>query len=294
LGRIKLVLEEISNDLLAPGNIFWKKSSGLEIKISAKEDIINFAVLNKLALSKQVLLIEDSEQFKIQNKFQEVFSQYKAEIQLKEKIKWRREFNFLLNEYFYKTSRSQFELDQICWKMFSQIDMVAAREFIDRDKDFFMRTLSIASSYVLCAYLVGYYDEKFLTILYNSAVKNLMDLGKDQLIMTLKVKLEELRKKLTITNEDKEYVKSLIDFSNFDQALLFEKIDGSGLMSINMFEMSDLELILCSLNDFFSFNEQRGENILAEISKGNIKIDQRMIDLIKKNFEMFNDDKIVA
>jgi hypothetical protein len=121
-----------------------------------------------------------------------------------------------------------------------------------------------------------------------------MDLGKDQLIMTLKVKLEELRKKLTITNEDKEYVKSLIDFSNFDQALLFEKIDGSGLMSINMFEMSDLELILCSLNDFFSFNEQRGENILAEISKGNIKIDQRMIDLIKKNFEMFNDDKIVA
>ena len=294
MGKIRLDIDEISNELLAPGNIFWQKCSGVEVMISAKEGIINFKLLSKLEALNEVLLIDESEQSTIQNKFQEVFSQYKNKIQLRDKIKWRNDFNWLLNEYFYKTSNSQYDLDQIFWKIFSDIQINEARTYIDRDKDLFMRSISIASSYTLCAFLIGYYDEKFLRVLYNSALKNLLFIGRDQLVMTLKENLELLRVKTSVSHEDKEIIKSLIDSKDFSQSLFFEKFDGSGLMTLNMFEMSDLELILCSLNTYFSFSENKKINILAEIKNGKFNIEKRIIALIKKNFEMVNTNNLAA
>ena len=294
MRKVDLKFSEISDDLLASGNIYWRQKSGTDILISAKGDLLNFEMLEKLASSDKDLIIEDSIEFKINKQFLKIFQKYSATISIKEKILARKEFNLFLIKVFYHSRRSQFELDQLCWKLFSNFSKEEGLKFIDRDRDYFKRSRSVASSYVMCAFLIGYYDVDFLRKIYNTTMIKFMNVGKDQLMVELKESLEMLRVKGSLTPNDKNIITSLIDLNDFDQSFLFEKFDGSGIMTINIHEMNDLELILSSLNYFYHFNEQDHLNILAAIHDGNFPIDKRLLNLIKRNFELLITELVVA
>lgn len=285
VAKITLKFSDICDDLLAPGNIFWRQKSGAEILISAKADFLNFELLKKLATSEKVLLIEDSIEYNTHKLLTTTYKDYEYETRFKEKLKLRTEFNALLMKHYYNSDKSQFELDQLCWKLFSEISRDDAKMYMDRDCDYFKRAMSISSSYVLSAFLIGYYDGAFLRKIYNAAILSLVNVGKEEFIVTLKADLEKLRKKSSVTEEDKIFIEKIIDTKNFNQSFLFEKFDGSGIMTINVHEMSDLELILSSLNYYYHFDEYvEHKNILAEIREGRFNITKEILNLIKRNF----------
>jgi hypothetical protein len=294
VDKVELNISDISDDLLAPGNIYWKQKSGKEILISAKADFLNFEMLEKMSHSEKVLLIEDSIECELNNKILKFFREYESEISVKEKLRLRKDINLLLMENFYQSEKSQFEFDQLCWKLFSEISREDGKKFLDLDKDFFKRSMSMASSYTICAFLIGYYDESFLRNIYNNTIVNIMNIGSDHVVTELKEKLEVIRAKVNITDEDKQFIESIIDKKSFEQGLLFEKLDGSGLMKINMHEMSDLELILSSLNSYFHFNNLEYKNILGAIHDESFSINKKVQDLIKRNFDLLKIDQLAA
>ena len=294
MEKTVLDFNEISDDFFAPGNIFWKKKSGVEILISAKADFLNQQTLAKLFAANETLLIEDSIDQISLSEFVGVFNKYQEEIQVKNKIHWRTKFNQLLQKYYYLSSTSQFELDHLCWKLFSEINKEETKKYLDQDCDFFRRSMDIASSYVVCAFLIGYYDGKFLKNLFNDTIKNLMKISQDKLIGNFKEDLERLRTKTNFDNKDRQFVEGLVDNKNFNQRFFFEKFDGSGAMNINMHEMSDLEIILCSLSYFYHFKYIEHKNILNEIADGSFTIYKRILNLIKRNFELLGQELQVS
>lgn len=295
MSRILLNFSEISDDLLAPENIYWRRKEGIEILISTKADILNFEMLEKLSLSKQTLLIEESTDYEIYKEFVAMFKEYESEISIKSKLKWRKKLISILMEHYYFTDKTQFELDQLCWKVFSEFDKHTGKEFLNRDCDYFKRTISVASSYALCALLLGYYDETFLRKIYNSTIVNLMNIGPDKVISSLKENLELIRKKSSLETDDKSFISAVVDDKNFEQKFLFEKFDGSGAMTINIHEMSDLELVLSSLNYYFHFEDtSERKNILAAMKDSSFHIEKRILNLMRRNFELLNEEKKVS
>jgi hypothetical protein len=71
-----------------------------------------------------------------------------------------------------------------------------------------------------------------------------------------------LQKKVTLEEKDHSIIKEMIDTSNSAQSFSFERFNGSGPMKINVYEMSDLELVFCSLNYFYKFDQVVENNIL--------------------------------
>jgi hypothetical protein len=294
VGKIDISISDISNDLLASANIYWRQKSGVEILISAKGDILNMGMLEKISASGKSLVIDDSDEFSINKHFLKIFRNYESAISIKEKKIIRKEFNLFLMKLFYHSNKSQFELDQLCWKLFSTLSISEGFKFLDRDQNYFKRSMSVASSCTVLAFLIGYYDEKFLRELYSRTLKNLMGVGNEELIFNLKTKLESIREKGSLTVEDKNFIREIIDIDDFDQSLLFEKSDGSGLMEINIYEMTDLELILSSLNYFYNYSDMDNLNILAMIRDDVFPIEKRLLNLIRDNFEKLAKDLVAA
>jgi hypothetical protein len=174
LAKLKLAFNQICNDLLSSGNIYWQRSSGAEVLISSKGDILNLEMVNKLEKLKQQMLIEDAIDFTVQEVLLSKFEAYETETDFKQKMKLRKEFNMHLTNYFLYSSKTQFEMNQLCWKLFSEIKTDVGASFLNRDRDYFKRSTSIASSMVLIAFLIGYYDPKFLRDLYSSTITNQM------------------------------------------------------------------------------------------------------------------------
>lgn len=285
LSKEAVNLEQIKDDLFSPGNVYWKKTSG-EVLISEKADILNIDMINKLSKANQVILIEDAIDYESQKKMIEVFRHYEAEVLISKKLEWRTMFNALLLKHYYNTSASQFELNQLFWKLFSTITRDQAEMFLNRDREYFMRAINIGTSYSVCAFLLGYYDEEFLKSIYNKAILSQMEIGKNELVLRLKEKIEYIAQKITLNDANKEYIKSIIQPRNIDQAIFFEKQNGSGLMNITVYEMSDLELILATLGQFYHFNDKDRKNILAEINEGVFGINRVLLNLLKRNFEI--------
>lgn len=286
LEKVEINFAKIKDDLFASGNIYWKKKYGTDVLISAKSDILNFDMIQKLISSNQLVLIEESNDYLNQEKVIEIFKNYKKDILISKKLHWRTLFNSLLLKFYYNTEKSQFDLNLLFWKMFSTIPREQGAAYLDKDRDYFLRATSIATSYTLCAFLLGYYDEEFLTHAFNSIILNQMEIGKNELITDLKINLENLRRKPSLDSKDKEFVSSIIDQTNLSQSVLFEKYDGSGLLNINVFELTDLELILTSLNYYYHFSDQKYKNILSEIREEKFYINKRILNLLKRNFEI--------
>ena len=104
---------------------------------------------------------------------------------------------------------TQFEVDQLAWKVFSKIDREEAKRLLDKDIDLFKRSMSVASSYTLCAFILGYYSDEFLSKIFNETFLSNVDLKSTVSLNVLKNQLEKIRLQESLKNEDNELLKEI-------------------------------------------------------------------------------------
>lgn len=288
MKKLPLEINDIRDDILSPGRILWKQRSGAEVVISAKGGFLNIEMITKLSAAGHTLLIEGDDETQIHALFMETFQSMEAELQLKAKLVYYKKFGQLLHQFYISQDRNQDDLSQLAWKLFSKVERNEARSFLHRDINFFKRAMAVASAYTFCAFFMGHYDAAFLRNIYTATFNNMMKLGSNQLINVMKNRLEDIRRKPHLTDEDRAYVKTIADPENIGQLMLLEKFDGSGVLNIKTDDMNDLELILGSFNYIFHWNEDyEGKNILKDIYEGRIKINGKVVMLIQKNLDLF-------
>lgn len=279
---MKFNFAHIKNEIMSPGNIFWKKNNGNDVLISKKGDVLNHQLIQKLITADCELFIVDGIDFDHHDAMFALYVKYSEELLMRDKIKLREELIENLRLEFVETPRSQFEFNQLAWKFFSKFTNEDAQLFIEKDSVLFKRHLHVASSYAFCAFLLGYYEPTFLSNLFTSTLKNLMELGESIVVMSLKEKIEYLRMQDSFNADD---FKSAIDIGSDDQiskTMIFERYDGSGIKHINSREMSDLEIILVALNRKYGFNEAEHTNVLNEIMNGEIKCVDRILKMLQR------------
>lgn len=285
----------MKDDILSPGKIIWQKHSGSEIVISTKHNYLNLKLIEKLKNGGHNVFIEDDSETIVYSEFVELFKQMKNSLQLKETLPRRNKFIILLLNNYINSQKSQDDLNQLAWRLFSQMERDEAEEFLNRDMSYFKRAMSVTGSFVFCAFLIGHYEVPFLTTLYNSTFRNLMTIGKEETVGQLKNKLEDLRQKSHLDAEDQKFIETITTQENVNQMILLEKFDGSGLMGFENQDLTDLEMILCSLNYYFHWDkEYEGINILADISAGKFPINVKLVKLIKANVEIARKENELA
>jgi hypothetical protein len=279
---VKLNFAHINKEILSPGNIFWKKNSGNDVLISKKGDVLNHHLVQKLVTADCELFIVDAIDFDHHNAMYALYVKYSEELLMRDKIKLREELIENLHQEFIETPKSQFELNQLAWKFFSKFTNEDIKLFIEKDSALFKRHLHVASSYAFCAFLLGYYEPTFLSNLFTTTLKNLMELGESIHVMSLKEKIEYLRMQDSFNEDD---FKNAVDIGSDDQiskTMIFERYDGSGINHINSREMSDLEIILVALNRNYGFDEAEHTNVLTEIMNGEIKCVDRILKMLQR------------
>lgn len=295
MNKSVLNFDEVKDDFLSPGRILWQQKSGSMVLISAKGSFLNLEMIQKLLSAGHIVLIEDNENLVAHTEIVAAYHAFMNSGHIREKLQSRFQMIGLLTKYYLTTDRSQEDLDQLCWKLFSQLSRDEARQYLNRDINYFKRAMSVAGSYTLFAFLMGHYDAAFLNGIYTGTMRDLMTLGRDQLISVLKTRLEILRKKPHLEESDKAFVNTIVDPENFQQALLLEKFDGSGVLTYKTQDLNDLEIVLCSLNYYFHWNEAfEGKNVLREIFEGRFRINVKVGKLINRNFDYFREKSEVG
>lgn len=290
MKRTELNLLDLKDLILSPGNIFWKQRSGNLIPISSKANFLNHALLVKLTKSNSELLIDSQLDQEIQAEFLNCFEHHKAELLVKNKLPWRQALYSQFKSFSENSDLTQFEVTQLIWRVFSRVDSKKAQELLDEDLEFFKRALNIASSYTVCAFMLGYYHDEFLSKLFTDTFLNLMDLNSSIPAHLLKEQLEVIRAKGTWESTDFAVIKNVYQLDKKQNLLLGERLDGTGINSINQFEMTDLEKLLIALNDHYAFSEHSGKNIFYEIQHSNFLCEPKVLNILvkclKKNEEV--------
>jgi hypothetical protein len=279
---VKFTFAHIKDEILSPGNIFWKKNNGADILISKKGDVLNHQLIQKLFLADCDLFLVDGIDFDLHDMMFSLYVKYSEELFMRDKIKFRDELIENLRLEFVEKPKTQFEFNQLAWKFFSKFTNEDKQIFIEKDSALFKRHLNVASSYTFCAFLLGYYEPAFLSNLFTMTLKNLMALGDTIHVMSLKEKIEYLRMQDSFNTED---FKDSIDLGSDDQiskTMICERYDGSGIKHINSREMSDLEIVLVALNRSYGFDETEHTNILNEIVSGEIKCVDRILKMLQR------------
>ncbi len=280
---MKFSLTNLQHDLLAPGNIFWQKKSGDAVLISKKGDALNLNLLKKLSDSDAEINIVDEIDLHASEELKALYDKYSDEVLMRDKIVWREKFIAALRrEFIVKENVSQFELNHLAWRLFSDFEHAQGVAFIERDADLFRRHLSVASSYAFCAFLLGYYEPSFLNRLFSKTLQNLMDLGASARVLSLKEKLEYLRLQDSFTSEDYEYVKTIASDEILAKTVVFEKYDGSGPRSLNSREMSDLDIVFVAIGRMFGYTEESKTNVLHAIDKNEFNCQPRTLKMLQK------------
>ena len=278
---MNLNFKNIKYEILSPGNIFWKKSSGSTVLISKKGDVLNHDLIKKLESGEQTLLIEDGIDFHAHHEMIEVYVKYAEEFLMRDKIRWRAKLIELFRSEFITKDKSQFELNFLAWKFFSNITNEETKQYIERDAELFKRHLNVASSYAICAFLMGYYESSFLKNIFSSTLRNLMDLGSSVHVLTLKERIEYLRQQDSFLEEDVKELESIVSHEVMAKTVMFERYDGSGMRNINSREMSDLEIVMVALNRNYGFDSDEKMNVLSEITKGDFKCEKRTLKVLQ-------------
>lgn len=279
---MKLDFKHIKDEILSPGNIFWKKNNGTDVLISKKGDVLNHELIQKFIKADYNLVLEDSIDLSFHDSMYSLYVRYSEELLMRDKIKYREEIIENLRVEFVQKKKSQFEFNHMAWKFFSQFNNSDAAAFIEKDKELFSRNVSIASSYTFCAFLLGYYETSFLSNLYTSTLKNLMELGNSVQVLTLKEKIEYLRMQESFNSEDFKCVEEIASPSLIKSTMLFERYDGSGMRQINSREMNDLEIIFVAINRNFGFESEDNTNIFSEIQNGNLACVSRTLKMLQR------------
>lgn len=282
MKRTELNLLDLKGLILSPGNIFWKQKSGNLVPISSKANFLNHALLIKLTKSNSELLIDSQMDLEIQNEFLNCFEHHKAELLVKNKLPWRHTLYSQFRNFSDNSDLTQFEVTQLLWRVFSRVDSAKAQELLDEDLELFKRALNIASSYTICAFMLGYYHDEFLSKLFTDAFLNLMDLNSSVPAHLLKDQLETIRSKSAWEATDFAVIKNVYQLDKKQSLLLGERLDGTGINSINQFEMTDLEKLLIALNDHYAFSDHSGKNIFYEIQHSEFLCEPKVLNVLVK------------
>ncbi|MBP9681668.1 MAG: hypothetical protein KBD76_09710 [Bacteriovorax sp.] len=284
LAQRELNTKDLKGVFLSPGNIFWKQKSGSLVLISSKADFLNRELIEKLARAESTLLIDHAVDMQLQNTVMALFKAHEEEILIKAKKEWREQLIILFGQSLSKESLTQFEVNQMAWAVFSLIDQDEAKKYFDLDIDLFTRSLNVASSYVFCAFLLGYYSDSFLKQLFTLTFKSLMQVEYVEGLLPLKEKLENCRRMNSLTESERQFLSHVYQ----DQKILLnERYDGSGVLKINKNEMIDLELVLVALCAHFSFAEKKDERtIFFEIKSLTFQCEERILHLLRRTLSM--------
>ena len=171
---------KIENFVLAPGDIYWLKATGEELLISKKGEILNTILCQKLKKHNHVLRIENEINIDLILRIEDYFFNSKREMLISKKNIYRKKIIDLIRVEFAEKDRNQNELDMLVWRVFSRFTITEQNEFITLDIDLFKRSLRVTSSMVLSAFLIGYYDEKFLEAIFTKTIKMLVMDAPDQ------------------------------------------------------------------------------------------------------------------
>ena len=275
----------IKNQMLSPGNIFWKKRSGDLVLITMKGDVINHDLIHKLEAAQHEIIIENVSDPYQDFQLSAIYEKYCEELLMRNKIKWREQFIELLRVDYVVNQHSQFELNQIGWKLFSKFSNEEVKSFIQKDIGLFKRHLSIASNSTFIAFVLGYSEPTFLNKLFASTLKNLMELGDSINVLGLKEKIEYLRLQDSFDEDSIESMKEIASDEVLSSTVLFERFDGSGPRKINSREMTDLEMVLVALNRSYGVETEKNENAFLEISRGNFDCGSRLLGMLQKLLE---------
>ena len=275
-------LNHIKDEILSPGNIFWKKSNGSDVLISKKGDVLNFDLIQKLYSAGHTLFMEDGVDLDLHNSLFSLYVKYSEELFMRDKIKWRDQLIEYLRHEFIENQKSQVEFNHLAWKFFSSITNEEAAIFVKKDSALFKRHLNVASSYTFCAFLLGYYEPGFLSNLFTTTLRNLMALGESIHVMGLKEKIEYLRLQDSFNAEDFKCVEEIATQDQMTKTMFFERYDGSGVRQINSREMSDLEIVMVALNRKYGVDETSHNNVLSDIVNGEVKCIERILKMLQR------------
>lgn len=275
-------LNQIKDEILSPGNIFWKKSNGIDVLISKKGDVLNFDLIQKLYSASHTLFMEDGVDLDLHNSLFSLYVKYSEELFMRDKIKWRDQLIEYLRHEFIENQKSQVEFNHLAWKFFSSITNEEAAILVKKDSALFKRHLNVASSYTFCAFLLGYYEPGFLSNLFTTTLRNLMALGESIHVMGLKEKIEYLRLQDSFNAEDFKCVEEIATQDQMTKTMFFERYDGSGVRQINSREMSDLEIVMVALNRKYGVDETSHNNVLSDIVNGEVKCVERILKMLQR------------
>lgn len=279
--KAQIFFKDIEHEILSPGDIYWRQKSGSEVLISKKGDLLNWSLIKKLDSNQHELLIENKIDQHLLNEFVTYFSKYSEEMLMKNKIEWREKIIELINREFIEKNRSQFELNYIGFKLFSNLKREDVEKFIERDLNFFSRNFSVASAYTFCAFLMGYYNEKFLQEVYTQTLSLLMDVGAREHMNGLKNELEILRLKKEYNAQDILYLKNIFNEKILSGSVFLEKYDGSGVRTLNKNEMNDLDLAFMALNEHFSFVNEKKGNVFLDLNNRELSGEKRVVEMVR-------------
>jgi len=268
--------------LLAPGDVFWNKKSGKKVLLSKKGELLNINLIKKIEQNKEKIILENHINFEIQKLFQGYFAEMRNELQIKEKIALREKILGRFSSFFLEEETEQLELDLLSWILFSSFSYEESRDFINHDSEIFKRHLSVASTYTFCALMLGYYDSKFLTMLFTKTLRNLLSIGNANEVLLTKDKLESFIQKDSFKGADLNLIKEFETKENLLFSGFFERYDGTGLSNTNIREMIDLEVVLIAINRHLNFNRKAESNFFKTLVNDGFICDQKITTLIKR------------
>jgi hypothetical protein len=279
---MKLDFKNLKEQILSPGNIFWQQKSGTVVLLSSKADFLNYDLIQKLNNSHHELLIEDQIDFQLQDEFVELFKAHDEVLLVKEKKEWRSRILDLCINKFSQKDFPQWEMDQMVWRVFSTLTKEETKNYIDLDLDLFKRSLSVASSTVLCAFLLGYYSDVYLKKLFADTFRSLMSMDEVESLITLKNKLEEIRTLDTLANDERTFLQGVYHAST---SLVGERYDGSGIKNIHKREMNDVEIVLVALCAYYPYGKKNEQNIFYALKNSQLKCERKILNVLRRSLE---------
>lgn len=277
-------LSQFKKSLLSPADIYWQKRSGNTVLISRKGEMLNTALLKKLEAADEKINIENSIDLEIPLHFEALFEKYNSELLIKDKMQWRMKILHQLKVEFLDKKRDQLQFDFLTWNLFSNIPLEIAQGFINRDASLFKRNLSLTTTYVWIAFLLGYYDTSFLKSHFSDSLTMLMKIGESLNVLSLKERLEYFRLCEKFNEAESLELSELLDKDDYFKLSCFERLDGSGLLGFNENELNDLEKVMSNLQRFFPYLDEFAAegNTLLMLFAGKFQLDKRVEQVLLK------------
>jgi hypothetical protein len=276
-------LDQLNHYLLSPANIYWKKNSGVELLISEKNNLLNIEMINKLYKAGNNIEIRNSIDMNIIRDFEAIFNLYKNEPLLGNKTFYIKQILNLCVKFFIRNKAAQSELNQLCLIVFSTIKKEKLLSYVNKDFEFFIRAQNIASSYVLIAFILGYYDLEFLQNLFNNTINDFMSIRNQANSSSDVINLfQDLIKTANPSKITFDSLSELKAKSNLNSPMIFERLDGNGLNKIKPQNMNDLEIIFCTLCSHYGYKQNlQTKNIFDQIIDSEFLTKKSFIDAIK-------------